>query len=123
MLNKTTLSKLDRSKINLPLQLKEILIGLCLGDLFIQKTNVNARIFFEQGTVHEGYLKHLYEQFKDYCLTEPKTYVRAPNSQTGKIHSRISFKTRSAPCFTEFYNLFYFEGKKIVPLNILLGFL
>ena len=63
---------------------------------------------FKQGVVHKEYLEHLYELFKDYCLSEPK--ISKDNS--------IRFHTRSLQCFNEFYDLFYFEGKKAVPLNI-----
>lgn len=120
MLKKTTLSNLDRSKITLSSQLEEILIGLLLGDLCAQKETKgkNARLLFEQGTVHEDYLLHLYELFKEFCLQAPKSYTRSPDKRTGKAYSRISFKTRAFPCFTDLYNLFYVEGKKIVPMNI-----
>jgi hypothetical protein len=30
----------------------------------------------------------------------------------------LQFLTRSLPCLTEYYNLFYLNGKKIVPNNI-----
>jgi hypothetical protein len=120
MLKKTILSKLERSKITLSSQLKEILIGLLLGDLYAQKEKkgVNARLCFEQGTVHKDYLLHLYELFKSFCLQDPKIYTRLPDKRTGKIYSRISFKTCALPCFTDLYNLFYLEGKKIVPMII-----
>ena len=49
----------------------------------------------------------------------PKITNRLPDKRTGKIYSRISFNTYSLPCFNEFYNLFYSEGKKVVPVNIL----
>jgi hypothetical protein len=120
MLKKTTLSKFDRSKITISSQLKEILVGLLLGDLYVQKEKkaVNARLFFEQGTVHKEYLLHLYELFKSFCLQAPKTNTRLPDKRTGESYSRISFKTRAFPCFTDLHNLFYVEGKKIVPMSI-----
>jgi hypothetical protein len=41
-----------------------------------------------------------------------------PDKRTGKISPTIRFQTRALPCFNEFFDLFYPEGKKIVPLNI-----
>ena len=114
------LTKIERSQFLLSKELKEILIGLFLGDLCAskQKSSVNARLCFEQGFVHEEYLMHLYELFKSYCGTVPKITNRVPDKRNGKIYTRIKFQTYALPCFTELYNLFYPEGKKIVPENI-----
>ena len=99
--------------------MKEISIGLLLGDLYAEKRAVNARLQFEQGIVHEGYLRHLYDDlFSNYCMSSPKIANRLPDKRTGLVHSRISFKTYSLPCFNELYNLFYVDGSKVVPLNI-----
>ena len=78
----------------------------------------NPRLVFEQGLVHVDYLFHLYELFKDFCLSAPKMPNRVPHKQTGKVHTSVQFSTMSLPCFNEFYNLFYHEGKKVIPLNI-----
>nr|QWC53725.1 LAGLIDADG homing endonuclease [Rhizoctonia solani] len=91
-----------------------------LGDLNAQKrtSNGNVRLLFEQGFVHEQYLTHLFELFKSYCLAAPKIANRLPNKRTGNIYTRITFSTFSLPCFNDIYNLFYLDGKKIIPLNI-----
>lgn len=114
------LTKAERAKFVLTPQLKEILVGLILGDLFVQKQEraINARLFFEQGTINKDYLFHLFELFISYCSTEPRLYTRAPDKRTGNIYSRLTFKTLSLPCFNELYSLFYVNGVKIVPLNI-----
>ena len=54
------LTKDERSKYTLSQDLKEILIGLILGDLFInkQKKCINARLEFTQGVLHMEYLQH-----------------------------------------------------------------
>ena len=38
--------------------------------------------------------------------------------KTGKIRYSLSFSTLALPCFNELYESFYFEGKKIIPNNI-----
>ena len=43
------LSKEERAQFTLSRELKDILIGLCLGDLHIQKEYANARLKFVQG--------------------------------------------------------------------------
>src|SRR3982751_713360 len=57
-----SLTKLEREAFSLPEELKQILVGLMLGDLNAQKQTINSnvRLRFEQGLVHEQYLMHLY---------------------------------------------------------------
>lgn len=92
-----------------------------MGDLNIQKRTKtgNTRLRFEQSIKNEEYLYHLYELFKLYCNSEPKTSNRKPDKLTGLIYSRVYFSTLSLHCFNDFYYLFYnSEGKKILPENI-----
>ena len=91
-----------------------------MGDLYIQKEKgyVNPTLRFEQNLVHQDYLMHLYELFNDYCGKAPIIKNRPPNKVTGKISSSIYFNTLALPCFIELGNLFYPDGKKIIPLNI-----
>nr|QVG61587.1 hypothetical protein [Rhizoctonia sp.] len=119
-LSRNSLTKAERSLFTLSSDLKEILIGLILGDLFIekQKSCINVKLVFKQGVVHTEYLQHLYELFGDFCGRVPKIPSQSPDKRTGKIYESIRFYTFSLPCFLEFYNLFYLDGKKIVPLNI-----
>jgi hypothetical protein len=114
------LTKAERSKIILSSELKEVLIGLLLGDLHAakQKKSINVRLDFEQGFVHKDYLYHLFDLFKSYCLAAPKIANRLPDKRTGKIYTRITFRTIALPCFNELYDIFYLEGKKIIPKNI-----
>jgi hypothetical protein len=113
-----SLSKGEREAFSLTPELKDILIGLCLGDLNIQKRSGNARLLFEQGTVHKEYLFHLYDLFRAYCSLEPKVRIRKPDILTGKVYSSIHFNTYSLTCFNELYDLFYPAGIKVVASNI-----
>ena len=112
------LTNLERQAFSLPEELKQILVGLILGDLYVTKRHTNARLMFKQGIIHEDYLMHLYELFKNHCSALPKTRSQAPDLRTGKVYSSIYFNTYSLPCFNEFYDLFYPEGKKVIPGNI-----
>lgn len=120
-MKKNYLTQKERLQITLPPQLKEILVGLILGDLCLNKRSeftLSVRAQFEQGIIHKDYLMHLYELFKTFGSQVPTTINRSPDKRTGKIYSSISFKTYSLPCFYELYSLFYLKGKKIVPSNI-----
>lgn len=114
------LTKLERSQFTLSEELKEIIVGLLLGDLNVQKLTINSnvRLRFKQGFVHKDYISHLYDLFKSFCLSAPKSYSQKPDKRTGEIYTQISFNTLSLPCFNYYYDLFYPKGQKIVPDNI-----
>jgi hypothetical protein len=96
-----------------------MIVGLCLGDLNINKQVVNARLKFSQSVIHKDYLMHLYDLFNIFCGAVPSFYSPSPDNRTGKVYPALSFKTLSLPCFNEFYELFYHDGIKIVPSNIM----
>ena len=101
--------------------LKQVLIGLTLGDLSVEKAtpNSNVRLRFDQSSlVHSAYLMHLYDLFKDYTLSPPKSTNRKPDNRTGKVYNSLIFKTRMLPCFNYLWELFYKDRVKIVPMNI-----
>lgn len=103
---------------NLPSSTSEILIGLLLGDIHASRaSSKNTRFLFEQGEVHSSYLLHLYDLFKDYCKTEPKSSSRF-DKRVNKSYSRIKFSTLSSPVFNYYYDLFYLNGNKIIPVNL-----
>lgn len=97
----------EQENLNLSSEIKEIIIGLCLGDLYRKSSTRNAML--EQGK----YILHLYEL--KYCRSKPQYSDRKPDLRTNKRY--IRFQTRSLPCFNEFQ---YTEGKKIIPINELL---
>jgi hypothetical protein len=100
---------------------KEALIGLTLGDLSIEKStpNSNVRLRFDQSkNLRYDYIYFLYDIFKDFTLTGPKSTNRKPDIRTGKIYNSLIFKTRMLPCFKYLRDLFYVNGVKTVPLNI-----
>lgn len=112
------LSKNERNSFSINPDLEQVLIGLCLGDLCITKPGKNPRLQFAQGSINEAYILHLYDSFKNYCGSAPKLYEGKLDKRTGLIYSSIRFKTLSLPCFSNYYDLFYYNGVKGIPLNI-----
>jgi LAGLIDADG DNA endonuclease family len=61
--------------LTLNIELKEIIIGLLLGDLFAEKRNINSntRLQFKQSVKNKTYINHLYSLppglFEVYCST------------------------------------------------------
>jgi hypothetical protein len=117
---KPRLTKVEKEAFSLSQELKDITIGLLLGDLYArkQKLGVNTCLAFRQGILHEDYLIHLYQKFQDFCPQGPKIQVPKPDIRNGKVHKSIYFSTYSLPSFNELHKLFYFDGKKVIPLNI-----
>jgi hypothetical protein len=81
------------AKYNLELStdLKEIIIGLMLGDLFAEKINPNSntRLQFKQSIKNKIYIDYLYNIFKEYCNSEP---TNAVDKRPGKKEFNISIK-------------------------------
>nr|YP_010044420.1 LAGLIDADG endonuclease [Trametes coccinea]QPF23661.1 LAGLIDADG endonuclease [Trametes coccinea] len=114
--------KSSKYDLELNADLKEIIIGLMLGDLFAEKRNPNSntRLQFKQSIKNKVYIEHLYSIFKDYCNSEPKI-TTSIDKRPGKKDLNISIKfwTQSLPCFNQFRELFYDElGIKYIPSNL-----
>lgn len=102
--------------------LHEIIIGSMLGDLTVEKPNLNcnARMQFKQSIINKEYIEHLYELFQEFCGSKPlvmSNFDNRPNKN--KEYSSIKFQTLSLPCFNIYRELFYnSEGQKILPPNL-----
>ena len=101
---------------------KDILIGTILGDACLEwgKTYKNARLRFDQTFPnHASYLMHIFSHFYDLSGKGPKVSFRKADKRTGKVYSSVHFKTLVFPCFNYYYDLFYKNGKKFIPDNII----
>ena len=120
---KKRLTKVERSKINIRNSLKEIIIGLLLGDGHIQCRNFNSRFIYGQSSLrkhHLNYFYHVLNLFKPFLsqdfVPKPRTFV---DKKTNNTYSSVYFTTLTLPCFNYYRSLFYNkENKKIVPSNI-----
>ena len=114
--------KSSKYDLELNADLKEIIIGLMLGDLFAEKRNPNSntRLQFKQSIKNQVYVDHLFSMFKEYCNSEPKI-TSSYDNRPGKKEFNVSIKfwTQSLPCFNQFRELFYDDsGNKFIPLNL-----
>jgi len=106
----------------LTLHQKEILIGLALGDLTIQKQTPNSdvRIKFEYTINSSEYVHHLYNTFKDRILTPPYTKERI--SKSGNLSSTWRFQTIADSELNFLYEIFFepfSDKKKHLPENLI----
>ena len=108
------LNKKERDSLVLSQELKEILIGLILGDAHLEKQSLtaNARLRFSQGLIHKEYFELIFLLFKPYCASDKSREYNYLDKRFQKVYFSLHFQTRALLCFTEVYILFYKNGKK-----------
>lgn len=108
----------DKYKLNL-IQ-KETLIGVILGDGYLNIHNTKyVRLEIEQSYPEKkDYLMNLFEIFKPLIVRYPQIRIRKSDKRTGKEYKSIRFNTSSFKCLKEYHDIFYKKNKKIVPNNI-----
>lgn len=104
---------------NLNQFIKEILVGLILGDAHIGKSKDKFFITLEQSSKHEDYVLHLHSILKQQGieLHNIKYYTRVDN-RYDSINKSIYFKTYSSYIFNDLGVMFLENDKKVIPLNI-----
>jgi hypothetical protein len=95
---------------------KSLIIGSLLGDGYVRivKGRNNAFLEINHSIKMKEYVDWKYEILKDIVISPPK-------SRKGK-GNRIAYRffTRQHPQITELFNLFYVNGKKIIPKNLII---
>ena len=116
------LSSDERNLIIIPEDIRDILVGILLGDAHIvrRSSTGNSRLVYAQTAVaHKEYFDYVLSFFIAFCIKDYKPQSRIiRDNRTGKIYSAISFTTMQLPCFNVFRELFYLSNKKKVPENI-----
>jgi hypothetical protein len=99
---------------------REALIGIILGDGFIEKSKPahNARIRIEQSYPEKSeYLKSLHELLEPLTAMEP-TLLTRNNKKRGTITQSLYFRTLAMPCLNFYHELFYKDNIKVIPRNL-----
>lgn len=116
------LSKVERALITMPDEVKEILVGILLGDAHIvrRSSTCNSRLVYCQTAVaHKEYFDYVQSFFVSFCAKNYTPQLRVVrDNRTKKVYSAISFTTMQLPCFNVFKQMFYELNVKIVPNNI-----
>nr|YP_009543506.1 LAGLIDADG endonuclease [Coniothyrium glycines]AYU74396.1 LAGLIDADG endonuclease [Coniothyrium glycines] len=104
----------------LRLEQKEALIGIILGDGFLErvKPNHNTRLRIEQSYPEkEKYLRSLYDLLEPLTTMSPTILTRKDKRSSIKSQS-LYFRTLAMPCLNDYYDLFYKEKVKVIPRNL-----
>jgi len=106
----------ERKLVKIPLSLISVFIGIILSDASIQRQYLaDARLQFKQGYSNFEYFYFVYFKLSHFSAKLPYTTKTVVNNKT---HYGLGFTTRSLPCITELYNMFYLEKKKTIPYNL-----
>jgi len=93
----THLSPTERAEIKLPDEVKEVLIGILLGDAHIVRRSptANSRLVYAQTAVkHKEYFDYVFSFFLPFCVNDYKPPSRlVMDNSTKKTYSAISFTT------------------------------
>lgn len=111
-------TKQVRDTIQLPKFQKSVIIGLILSDgwlRFASKTSKSTLLGLKQSLAHSDYLWFVFSSLSHYCNNTP---ILRKGIRAGIPFYGLEFVTRSLPCFTELYEIFYINGVKVIPNNI-----
>nr|QVG61547.1 hypothetical protein [Rhizoctonia sp.] len=95
-----------------------VAIGLLLSDgyFIFSGHKKNASLALEQSLTKLEYFFNVYYSLIHYCSSGVKFRSK---TRMGIFSHSLYFFTRALPCFTELYHLFYKNGQKVVPENII----
>ncbi len=87
---------------------------MLLGDACLETQNDGRtyRLKIEQSLKHQAYLFHLYELFKDWVLTQPRSREVVSKEC---ISENLVFQTVSHSALRFYAQQFYADGRKRVP--------
>jgi len=92
-----------------------IIVELILSDASLKLTHTNARMGFKQDLINFPYFWFVFTFLSRFCSSNPCLTFSSKNY---KMHIGIDFHTRNLPCFTDYYNIFYVNGVKVVSEDI-----
>jgi len=97
---------------------REILIGLILGDGYLQKTGRrNARLRLEHSEKQKDYIFWKYEQFR-HLMQAPPHLVERWNPIWRRTYRYWRCQTHSTPVLGRYRRRFYADGRKRIPEDI-----
>jgi len=100
---------------------RHLIVGLLLGDgnLRFPGRSHHANLTVEHGELQQEYVWFKYERLKEWVLTPPGQVSRTYHKDRSRVLRSWRFSTMSHPAFTHYHTLFYRDGVKSVPENIL----
>ena len=109
----TRYTKYVLSIINLPNDIKSIIVGIILSDghIALNSKGKNAYLILNQSLAKSAYVYFVFSFLSHYCQSYPKLSVYYLLGRPSYI---LRTATRSMPCITELYSNFYLNKIKII---------
>ena len=106
----------NRKRMELDEYQKAIIVGTILGDACLHEnwSKTNSRLQIRHSIAQKEYVLWKYEALKSLVLTAPQHYSRT---------NSVWFRTISHPDLTKLQQIFYRDGKKIIPEDVIVAFL
>ncbi len=113
----TKYTKYVLSIINLPNDIKSIIVGIILSDghMALNSKAKNAYLILNQSLAKSAYIYFVFSFLSHYCQSYPKLSV---SYRLGRPSYVLRIATRSMPCITELYNNYYLNKIKIIKPSI-----
>ena len=103
-------------------EIRQVLFGSMLSDGSLSKrqyTATNNAIFrFAQSTINQSYFFQFFFIIYDYISNGSVRITHSWNPNTKKYYHAFHLSTFTLPLFTEFYDMFYVNRVKFVPLDL-----
>ncbi|NCO25096.1 hypothetical protein GW901_01030 [Candidatus Parcubacteria bacterium] len=108
-----------KNSLSLTNEQRSVIVGSILGDgtLRLGERAINVNLKIEHGLAQQEYVLWKYNILRPWVFTEPKISYRYRENGERYVKS-LWFRTIRHPLLTGFYELFYKNGKKIIPLDI-----
>lgn len=100
--------------------LQQAMVGLLLGDGSLVKKYAGGGTYFKfaQSIIHRGYLMHVFQLFQEQGLVNMLTPSKGHSIIAGVTYTWFQFSTKSLVEWNSLYRLFYVDGVKVIPANI-----
>lgn len=89
-----------------------------MGDTYLQSNGTNARLRFEHSQHQEPYLLWKFSLLKSIFETQSIVRLTRLHPGTQRNYKYIRCQSRTLPELTKIKNIFYKNGKKIVPKGL-----
>lgn len=98
-------------------QLREILFGTLLGDAFLEQNGKYRRFVCAHSSKQQEYITWKFNLLSQLTQCRLDYKVRQ-DPRNGKIYSAFQLRTITSPIWDDFYNLFYKNGRRIIPSSL-----